>query len=69
MTKSNLEKFTHKYTTTHQRDSSKTVQSNSYFTSSPICNDETSDNLRNTTYEVDVPSIDNEWEDYAIKYG
>ena len=29
----------------------------------------TSDNFSNTTYEVDVPSIYNDWGDYERKYG
>ena len=63
-----LKKVTLKSTTTHQWYTSKTVKSNSYLTSPSIHNDTTSDNFINTTYEVDAPSIDNVWEDYARKY-
>ena len=40
-----------------------------YLTSTLIHNDTTSDSFINAIYELDLPSIDNEWEDYARKYG
>ena len=36
-----------------------------YLTSTLIHNDTTSDSFINAIYELDLPSIDNEWEDYA----
>ena len=45
---------------TDQCSTSKIYSSNSYLTSTLIHNDTPSDNFINTTYEVDVPSIDNE---------
>ena len=47
----------------------KILKSNSYLTSPSIQNDTTFDKFINTTYEVDVPVIDNEWKYYIIKYG
>ena len=47
---------------------SKTVKSNIYLTSPSSQNDTTSDKFINNTYEVDVPSIYNEWEDCARSY-
>ena len=64
-----LKNVTLKSTTTHQCSTSKTIKSNSYITSPSIHNDTNSDKFINTTYEVDLPSIDNEWEYYSIKYG
>ena len=56
-----LKKVTLQSTTTHQCYTSKTVKSNSYLKSPSFQNNTTSDNFSNTTYEVDVPSIDYEW--------
>ena len=53
-----LKKFTIKFTTKHQCSTSKTVKSNSYITSKSINNDTNSDNLSNSTYKLDVTSID-----------
>ena len=64
-----LKKFTLKSKTKHPCSTSKTVKSNTYLISTSIQNDATSDNFSNTTNEVYVPSLDNEWEDYSIKYG
>ena len=64
-----LKKVKIKSTTTHQCSTSKTAKYNIYLTSPSIHNYTTSDNFSNTRYEVYVPSIDNEWEDYAVKYG
>ena len=50
-----------KSTTTHQCSTSKTVKSNIYLTSQSTNNDTTSDNFINTTYKVDITSIENEW--------
>ena len=60
-----LKRFTIKSTSTRQCSTSKTVKSNSYLTSASIHNDTTSYNFRNNTYEVNVLSIENEWEYYA----
>ena len=62
-----LKKVTLKSTTTHQCSTSKNDKSNCYLTSPSIHNYTTSDNFSNTKYEVDVPLIYNEWEDYARK--
>ena len=62
-------KVTLKYTTTHKCSTSKTIKSNSYLTSAPIQNYTSSDNFSNTTYELYVPSIDNEQGNYARKDG
>ena len=64
-----MKKVTIKYTTTHQCFTSKPVKSNSYITCPSIKNDTASDNVSNTTYEVDVTSTDNEWKYCQIKYG
>ena len=64
-----MEIVTLKSKTTHECSNSKTVKSNIYLTILSINNDTTSDNFINTTYEVYVLSIENDWEDYAIKYG
>ena len=56
-----LKKVTLKSTTTRQCSTSKTVSSNSYLISLSIHNDTPSDNFRNNTYEVYVPSIDSGW--------
>ena len=64
-----MEKVTNKSTSKYQCSTSKTVSSNSYFIILSIHNDTTYDKFRNTTYEVYVPSTDNEWEDYTKKYG
>ena len=50
-----------KSTTTHQCSTSKTVKSNIYLTSQSTNNDTTPDNFINTTYKVDITSIENEW--------
>ena len=63
-----LKNVTLKSTTTCQCSTSKTVSSNSYLNSPSIHNYTTYDNFSNTTYEVYVPPIENEWEYYAIKY-
>ena len=56
-----LKKVTLKSITTRQCSTSKNSSSNSYL-SSPLSHDDTTyDNFSNTKYEVDVPSIDNEW--------
>ena len=60
-----LYKVTLKSATAHQCYTYKTGSSNSYLSSPSIHNDTTSDNFRNTTYEVDVPQIDNDWEYYS----
>ena len=62
--KRSLKKVTLKSRTTHQCSTSKIVKYNSYLTSPSIHNDTTYDTFINITYEVDVPSIDNEWKDY-----
>ena len=64
-----LKNVTIKSTTTNQYSNSKTMKQNSYLTSPSIKNNTTYDNFRNSTYELYVPPIDNEWEDYARKYG
>ena len=64
-----LKKNTLKFKTTHKCSASKTFSSNSYLTSPSIHNETTSDNFINTKYEVDLPSIYNEWKYYTIKYG
>ena len=64
-----LDKVIIECTTTRQCSTSKTVSSSIYLTSTSIHNGTTSDNFRNTTHELYVPSIGNEWEDYEIKYG
>ena len=64
-----LKKVTIKSTTTHQCHNYKTVKTNSHLTSPSIQNYTTYDNFINITYKADVPSIDNEWEEYARKYG
>ena len=47
----------------------KNVKSNSYHICSSNHNDKYFDKFSNTTYEVHIPSIDNESEGCAIKYG
>ena len=64
-----LKKVTIKFTTTDQCSTSKTIKSNSYLISISFHNDTAFDNFSNTTYGVYLPSIDNEWEDYARKGG
>ena len=64
-----LKNVTLKSTTTRQCYTYTTVLSNSYLKSPSIHNDTTYDNLSNTTYELNVLSIDNEWGYHAIKYG
>ena len=64
-----LKTVTLKSTTTRQCSDSKTVSSKNYLTSPLINNDTTSGNFINAIYEVDAPSIYNEWEYYARKYG
>ena len=59
-----LEKVTLKSTTTRQCSTSKNDYSNSYLKSPSIHSYTTSDHLRNTTYEIYVPLVDNKWEDY-----
>ena len=54
-----LKNVTLKFTTTHQCYTYKTVKENIYINSRSIHNETTSDNVRNTTYEVYVPSIEN----------
>ena len=56
-----LKLFTLKSTTTYQCYTSKTLKLNRYLTSPLIKDDATYDNFSNTTYEVYVPSFDNEW--------
>ena len=58
-----------KSTSTHQYSTSKTVKSNRYLTGTEIHNDTTYDNFSNTTYGVDVPQIENDYEYYARKFG
>ena len=67
--KKSLNKLNLKSTTTRQCSTSQTVSSNSYLTSPSIHNETTSDNFSNTTYEVYVPSSDNEWKYYTRKDG
>ena len=67
--KKSLKKLTIQSTTAHQYSTYKTVSSNSYLTSPSNHNGTTSDKFINTTYEVYAPSIENEREDYARKYG
>ena len=54
-----LKKFTLKSTTKRQCSTSKTVKSNNYLTSPTNNNDTTSDHFIDTTYEVDILSMDN----------
>ena len=64
-----FKKVTLKSTTTFQCYNYKTVQSNSYLASPLIHNYTTSDDFSNITYEIYVPSIDNDWVYRARKYG
>ena len=63
-----LKQVTLKYTTTNQCSTSKTFKSNDYLTTPSIHNDTNSDKLINTKYEVYIPLIEYEWEDYSRKY-
>ena len=64
-----LKKNVLKYTSINQCSTSNIDKSDNYLISLSIHNDKTYDNLINTTYEVDILSIDNDWEDYVEKYG
>ena len=64
-----LEKVSLKFTTTRQFSTSNTAKQNIYLKIPSIHNNTTSDHFSNTKYELDVPSIENKWEDDAIKYG
>ena len=64
-----LKNVTLKSRTTHKCFTSKTIKSNIYLNSSSIQNNNTSQNNISTLNGVYEPSIYNEWEDYAIKYG
>ena len=64
-----LNRATLKSTTTRKCYTFKTVLSYSYLTSTSIPNYTTYDNFGNTSYEVYVPLIDNEWEYYEVKDG
>ena len=62
-----LKRFTLKFTTTHQCSNPKIGRSNSYLTNPSIHNYTTSENFINNKYEVNLQSIDNDWEYYARK--
>ena len=63
------EKVDHKSTSTHKCFNFNPIKSDIYLNRTSMNNDTTSENLRSTKYEAYLPSIDNEWEDYAGKYG
>ena len=63
-----MKKVTLKYTTLHECSTSNSIKPNGYLTIPSIQGDTTSEYFRNTTYEADLPLIENEWEDYSRKY-
>ena len=54
-----LKNITIKFTTTNECSTSNYVKSNVYLNSPSIHNDTTYDNFRYTTYDADVPPIEN----------